>query len=82
MIWCSRHECMVRGFGLCCLTPLSTIFQLYRGSQFYWLMKPEYPEKTTRDMPQVTDELNHIMLYRVQLTMSGILTHNCSGDMH
>ena len=40
------------------LTPISTVFQLYYGDQFYWWSKLEYPYK-----------LYHIMLYQVHLDM-------------
>jgi len=57
------------------LTPLSTIFQLYRGSQFYW-RKPEYSEKLATDLSQVTDKLC------CTPRLSVIRTHNVSGDRH
>ena len=48
--------------GLWYLTPLSLIFQLYRGGEPNLYGKVEYLEKTN-ELAQVTDKLYHIQLH-------------------
>jgi len=65
-------------FGLWCLTPLSTIFQLYRGDHFIGGVN----RSIRRKPPTCDNSLYHIMLYRVHLTMNKVRTHDFSGDRH
>ena len=57
--------------------PLSIIFQLYRGGQFYWWRKPEYPEKTS-DLPLVTDKLYHITGFKLSTLV--VIGTDCIGS--
>ena len=56
----NRKKIRWNGWWLWCSTPLSTIFQLYRGGLFYWWNKPVYPEKTN-DLPQAQGLVAAIM---------------------
>ena len=68
----------ILGLGLWCLKPLSTIFQLYRGSQFYWWRKPE---KNHRPVASYWQTLSHNVVSSTP-RLNGIQTQNFSGDRH
>ena len=67
--------------GLCCLTSLSPILQLYDGGQFYWWRKQEYPDKTT-DLSQVTDKLLSHNVVSSTPGLCGVRTQKVTADRH
>ena len=66
--------------GLWYLTPLSTIFQLYRGGQFHWRRKPEYP-RNHRPIASHWQILSHNVVSSTP-RLSGVRTHNINGNRH
>jgi hypothetical protein len=54
------------------LTPFSTIFQLYRGGQFYWWRKP----------PTCCKSLTNLLHNVLYLALIEIRTHYINGDKH
>ena len=61
-----------------CLTPLSTIFQLYRGGQFIGGGN----RVTGRKPPTYRKSLTNFLKNIVHLALSGIRNHDISGDRH
>jgi hypothetical protein len=59
-----------------CLTPLSTIFQLYRGGQFYWWRKPEDPEKKPKVQKRYYPSISKVNLMIVFATSLSAFTGN------
>ena len=61
---------------LWCLTPLSTFFQLYRGGQFNWWRKSEYPKNTT-DLSQVSQNIVWSSIHSIQWSIFFKLLRKC-----
>jgi hypothetical protein len=66
--------------GIWCFTPLSTIFQLCHGCQFYWWRKRS-TRRNHRSAASHWQTLSHNVASSTP-RLNGIRTHNVSGDRH
>jgi hypothetical protein len=78
IVFLGKHNLIINvikvWFGLWRLTSFSTIFQLYRGGQFYWWKKSEYSKKATTwqtSLHNVVSSTPRVSMHR---------THHLSGD--
>ena len=83
LYWCNSDLTVINFWIWVCIGSKQNIQSEYSMHTYFGLIRQlgkrveKSPEKTT-DLPQVTDKLYHIMLYR----LSGIRAHNVSGDRH
>jgi hypothetical protein len=75
------HVIVGLGLRISCLTPHSTIFQIYRCGQFI-VEENRTTRKKTTDMSQVTEKFYQIKLHRVHLAMGSVRNQSFSGDRH
>jgi hypothetical protein len=66
------------------LMPPSKIFQLNMWRSVLVVEETGVPgeKEKTKDLSQITDKLNHIMLHRVYLAICRIQSRNFRGDLH